>query len=97
MSRVSKKLPVVIREPCKTCNYGYHYRRLDNDKIVKEGRLEVLTEPPIILQFPSGQKPSAMINLKGKYPRSAKVLLLGKRFQEQDDDYYPASYCRIRR
>jgi hypothetical protein len=73
------------------------FRRLDNNKTLFEDEIEILKEPPVLLRFdPVGPiNPTIKMNHKD-YVQKANALLLGRGLQEQDDDYYPASYCRIK-
>ncbi len=74
------------------------FRRLDTKEIVPKEYVDVLNEPPLILQFKNHEKLNSTINLPiSHYPIHANALLLGDRIQEQEDDYYAVSFCRIKK
>jgi len=87
---------LVLIECEKDKNGKKTFRRLDTKEIVHSDYIDVLKEPPMILQFKPHEKLNPTINLPINYSvLSANALLIGDRMQEEYDDYYAASFCRI--
>jgi len=86
---------IVIRQECIADN-GSICRRLDNNEIIEKENLEILASFTMITTLiPSS--PEFVENP----PEHANALLLGNptkgKYEGQMADYYPASYCRIKR
>jgi len=73
------------------------YIRMDTNQTLFEDDVEVLKEAPVIIaRNPHSEiGPTIKMNHLDRAVE-ANALLVGKALGEQYDDYYPASFCKIR-